>query len=327
MAFSGLLNLGSTCYMNAVLQCLANSFEVRKALLSDIKASGTKDTPFSSMLHRLLHVMHAQTCTIRPATFLRFVLNDKSNSFANFEAQDAHEFLTYALDKVHQECSRPVHLRIRAASKQSESKECRAAMLYKQHHEQAYSTVMHATYGQIFTSLKSCETDFSSEVFETFSSLSLPIPVQGDVSLEQCLQAHFSEDVLDHQDKLYDDKNGKYVKAEKKHYLWKSPQILILSLARFGIRKNQTAVNISHELDLQKFMYPGHKQSAVYQLQAVIYHYGENTGGHYVAACRRKQDWFLFDDTVITKMPASEVSNANAYVLLYGKKSAAVGLP
>ena len=84
-----------------------------------------------------------------------------------------------------------------------------------------------------------------------------------------------------------------------------------------------SVVNIPFEIDLRRFMYPGHKQPSVYQLQAVIYHYGESTDGHYVAACRRQEDWFLFDDTVII----SNVSNANAYVLLYGKKSAAVGLP
>lgn len=313
--------------MNAVLQCLANSSEIRKALVSDIEASSVKETPFSSMLGRLLHEMHAQTCTIRPATFFRFVVNDKSNGFTNFEAEVAHEFLTYALDKVHQEVSRPIHIRVRSSSERVESKELRAAMLYKQQFEQAYSAMMHTTYGQIYTSLKSCETDFSSEIFETFSSLSLPIPLQGDVYLEQCLQEHFSNDILDNKDKLYDDQNDKYVKAEKKHYLWKLPQILILSIARFGIRKKKTIVNIPFELDLHKFMYPGHKQPSVYELQAVIYHYGKSSGGHYVAACRRKSEWFLFDDTVLTKLPVSEVSNANAYVLLYGKKSAAVGLP
>lgn len=46
-------------------------------------------------------------------------------------------------------------------------------------------------------------------------------------------------------------------------------------------------------------------------------------GGHYVAYCKNELDnnWYEFDDTVVTKLEPADVLTKEAYVLFYQKKS------
>jgi hypothetical protein len=64
----------------------------------------------------------------------------------------------------------------------------------------------------------------------------------------------------------------------------------------------------------------------IYNLASVVVHRGTMGGGHYVAYCRRGDDWYLFNDESVSHVPAEVVANCEAYVLLYEQQSEDVPL-
>ena len=69
----------------------------------------------------------------------------------------------------------------------------------------------------------------------------------------------------------------------------------------------------------------GHKPE--YQLFAVSNHYGSLGGGHYTAYAKQTDDskWYLFDDSSVTQVQASDVCSTAGYCLFYWRKDAAKG--
>uniref|UniRef100_A0A3Q1BC77 ubiquitinyl hydrolase 1 n=1 Tax=Amphiprion ocellaris TaxID=80972 RepID=A0A3Q1BC77_AMPOC len=95
-------------------------------------------------------------------------------------------------------------------------------------------------------------------------------------------------------------------------------------------------------LDLSKFCI-GQKdemqQPPIYDLYAVINHYGGMIGGHYTAYARLPSDknsqrsdvgeygWRLFDDSTVTMVEESQVVTRYAYVLFYRRRNSPVERP
>ncbi|XP_026503085.2 ubiquitin carboxyl-terminal hydrolase 19-like, partial [Terrapene carolina triunguis] len=91
-------------------------------------------------------------------------------------------------------------------------------------------------------------------------------------------------------------------------------------------------------LDLSKFCI-GQKeeqQQPMYDLYAVINHYGGMIGGHYTAYARLPSDknsqrsdvgWRLFDDSTVTTVDESQVVTRYAYVLFYRRRNSPVERP
>lgn len=307
MALSGLLNVGNTCYVNAVVQCIANCPVLCQALKCDVVAVDAPPGSVASMLNTLIQEMLKRSCTIRPATFCRAVVEDTANGFEISNPEDAQEFFTYLIDRVHGDVGRSGDTH---------------ALKYSSHsHHSSHSSHSHVhkiVHGQVCTAIKSCETNCHSTVLDTFSTLTVPIPDRPNTTLYDCLDEYFEEEIMDGDDKYHDDKNGRYVRAVKRHYLCRYPELLVVTLGRFGTRKNTTHVAVPHTLDTQQYLWADDAKRTRYSLNSVVNHLGHTLNhGHYVAECRRGNSWFAFDDDAVSRVPASSVGNASAYMLFY----------
>lgn len=101
----GLTNLGNTCFMNSVLQCLSNSGLFRRALLASPLSLAV---PAKSLPHSvaacLQDVMRRLWCgqeDIVTPTELKAELGKRVRRFAGYEQHDAIDYLHSLLDKVH----------------------------------------------------------------------------------------------------------------------------------------------------------------------------------------------------------------------------------
>ncbi len=80
------------------------------------------------------------------------------------------------------------------------------------------------------------------------------------------------------------------------------------------------------DLDLQSYLHSTNpksaNQSTTYDLTAIICHYGNANGGHYIAYGRNHltDDWYEYDDSNCKKVDIITVLNAQAYVLFYTKR-------
>ncbi|XP_068160607.1 ubiquitin carboxyl-terminal hydrolase 19 isoform X2 [Antennarius striatus] len=168
----------------------------------------------------------------------------------------------------------------------------------------------------------------------------------GHFTLEQCLNLFTKPEVLAPEEAWYCPKCQQHREASKQLLLWRLPNILIIQLKRFSFRSfiwrdkiNDMVDFPVRNLDLSKFCI-GQKdemqQPPIYDLYAVINHYGGMIGGHYTAYARLPSDknsqrsdvgWRLFDDSTVTMVEESQVVTRYAYVLFYRRRNSPVERP
>ncbi|KAJ8016537.1 hypothetical protein DPEC_G00008270 [Dallia pectoralis] len=168
----------------------------------------------------------------------------------------------------------------------------------------------------------------------------------GHFTLEQCLNLFTRPEVLAPEEAWYCPKCQQHREASKQLLLWRLPNVLIIQLKRFSFRSfiwrdkiNDMVDFPVRNLDLSKFCI-GQKddmaQPPIYDLYAVINHYGGMIGGHYTAYARLPSDknsqrsdvgWRLFDDSTVTTVQESQVVTRYAYVLFYRRRSSPVERP
>ncbi|XP_034632043.1 ubiquitin carboxyl-terminal hydrolase 19 [Trachemys scripta elegans] len=167
----------------------------------------------------------------------------------------------------------------------------------------------------------------------------------GHFTLGQCLNLFTKPEVLAPEEAWYCPKCKQHREASKQLLLWRLPNVLIIQLKRFSFRSfiwrdkiNDMVEFPVRSLDLSKFCI-GQKeeqQQPMYDLYAVINHYGGMIGGHYTAYARLPSDknsqrsdvgWRLFDDSTVTTVDESQVVTRYAYVLFYRRRNSPVERP
>lgn len=101
---TGLRNLGNTCYMNSVIQCLSNTLNLRQYFLNKMYLhENPVNGPLTQVFARLIFQMWGvNPGVIFPSEFKR-VFCKKFKEFEGVAQQDAHEFLIHFLDGVNDE--------------------------------------------------------------------------------------------------------------------------------------------------------------------------------------------------------------------------------
>ncbi len=110
---TGLANLGNSCFMSSVIQCLSNTRELRDFFIDGrFTADINKDNPlgfngelakcFSQAVLKLWSG-HYQSFTPHK---LKAIISKRSEHFGSYQQQDAHEFMSYLLDGLHEDLNR-----------------------------------------------------------------------------------------------------------------------------------------------------------------------------------------------------------------------------
>lgn len=110
---TGLHNLGNTCFMNATLQCLANTPLLREYFLcsqhlresnerSKSNSKGKLAQEFGSVF---LELWSAKSCVVSPRDLKR-TIDQFAPQFAGYEQHDAQEFMDFLLEALHDDLNR-----------------------------------------------------------------------------------------------------------------------------------------------------------------------------------------------------------------------------
>ncbi|EKX47038.1 hypothetical protein GUITHDRAFT_106951 [Guillardia theta CCMP2712] len=153
------------------------------------------------------------------------------------------------------------------------------------------------------------------------------------ITLQDCLTKFTSTETLSEHDMWYCSRCKEARRARKTMSLWSVPNFVIFHLKRFsedesygGREKIETCVQFPLEdLDLSPYVRslqrPGDAEDNpyLYDLYAVINHYGDAGFGHYTAFALSpgNDQWYLFDDSRVTKAAKESVCSQAAYVLFY----------
>ncbi|NXR09268.1 UBP2 hydrolase, partial [Semnornis frantzii] len=330
---TGLRNLGNTCFMNSILQCLSNTKELRdyclqNQYLRDLNNNSRMRTALISEFAKLIQLLWTSSPndSVSPSEF-KTQIQRYAPRFVGYNQQDAQEFLRFLLDGLHSEVNR-VLVRPRASTDTLDHlpDDEKSRQMWRRYQEREDSRISDLFVGQLKSSLTCSECGYCSTAFDPFWDLSLPIPKKsyGEVTLMDCLRLFTKEDVLDGDEKPTCCRCKARTRCTKKFSIQKFPKILVLHLKRFSearIRSSKlsTFVNFQlKDLDLREFASQSCNH-AVYNLYAVSNHSGTTMGGHYTAYCKSpvSSEWHSFNDSRVTPMSSSHIRSSDAYLLFY----------
>uniref|UniRef100_A0AAY4DZU1 Ubiquitin carboxyl-terminal hydrolase 8 n=1 Tax=Denticeps clupeoides TaxID=299321 RepID=A0AAY4DZU1_9TELE len=332
-SLTGLRNLGNTCYMNSVLQCLCNTpamadYFNKNYYQEDINRSnilghkGEVAEEFGVIMKALWSGLYK---CISPRDF-KITIGKINDQFACYDQQDSQELLLFLMDGLHEDLNKADNRKRYKEEPNDHLDDMKAADLAWSKHKLLNESIIVALFQGQFKSTVQCLTCHrKSRTFETFMYLSLPLASTNKCSLQDCLKLFSKEEKLTDNNKVFCRHCKAHRDSTKKLEIWKIPPILLVHLKRFSYegrwkQKLQTSVDFPLEgLDLIQYVI-GPKQSVKkYNLFAVSNHYGGLDGGHYTAYCKNtpKQRWYKFDDHEVSEISTTSVKSSAAYIFFY----------
>ncbi|XP_052509209.1 ubiquitin carboxyl-terminal hydrolase 2 isoform X3 [Budorcas taxicolor] len=330
---AGLRNLGNTCFMNSILQCLSNTRELRdyclqRLYLRDLSHSSRAHTALMEEFAKLIQTIWTSSPNdvVSPSEF-KTQIQRYAPRFVGYNQQDAQEFLRFLLDGLHNEVNR-VTARPKSNTENLDHlpDDEKGRQMWRKYLEREDSRIGDLFVGQLKSSLTCTDCGYCSTVFDPFWDLSLPITKRGypEVTLMDCMRLFTKEDVLDGDEKPTCCHCRARKRCIKKFSIQRFPKILVLHLKRFSESRIRTSkltafVNFPlRDLDLREFA-SENTNHAVYNLYAVSNHSGTTMGGHYTAYCRSPVtgEWHTFNDSSVSPMSSSQVRTSDAYLLFY----------
>lgn len=330
---SGLANLGATCYMNTVIQCLGFCPNFLKFILAGNRAKA--QTPLANDLKDVYVALWIEQKAIAPHGFLRSLQRQLGTYLNIFEQNDITEFLMLYLDKLNSDLGIEIlvddkdFLALRKRCERQYNNQLYRDLAYQMDVAwlktitKEYSPIMDLFYGQLVSQIVCGNCNHIHHNYETYCNLSLPLTCNDNAStsLADVFAEYFKDELINHAGKEWTCDSCKQSKPSKKSLrLWKNPNILIVSLKRFDYNfiKNTRTVAASPQLSLEK--YTIHSERKQYHLVAVGNHMGSMGSGHYNCICKHKSNkWYAIDDTTVREANTEEVEYVvnNGYVYFY----------
>jgi ubiquitin carboxyl-terminal hydrolase 8 len=320
----GLLNMGLTCYGNAVIQNLRHLSKLQWILEEDKYTTlfNKKAPPrrrmnqeLTSALAEIFHYLRRckKGQTVRPGNFwsklIPAVRDTLYEQFAMKTFHDSHEFFQLVLETLHQSTIQDVDMRITRPPPTSPREGLIHAALqaWQQSFAKEYSPFVHMFYGLYHQKTVCQECKNCSHRWEPFNSLKVPIPTTGECDILNAL----------HDDLLHEEIIEEYVcdscgpprrQAKKSMSIWKLPLVLVLSVKRFtndGKKINTRVKPLPMLIDCARYFSadsPELDGNVHYTLRGIVDHHGGSGGGHYTAQCLSTV-WNRYDDENVETIP------------------------
>nr|XP_027071446.1 ubiquitin carboxyl-terminal hydrolase 23-like [Coffea arabica] len=302
---AGLQNLGNTCFLNSVLQCLTYTEPLAAYLQSGRHKISCHIAGFCALCAIQKHVNRAleSTGTVLAPKDLVSNLRCISRNFRNARQEDAHEYMVNLLESMHK-CCLPSGVPSESPSAYEKS-------------------LVHKIFGgRLRSQVKCMQCSFCSNKFDPFLDLSLEI-VKAD-SLYKALAYFTAKEQLDGGERQYQCQQCEQkVKALKQLTVYKAPNVLAIHLKRFGShmpgQKIDRKVEFGPSLDLKPFVTGPYDGELKYTLYGVLVHAGWSThSGHYYCFVRTSSGvWYSLDDNQVVQVSERRVLEQKAYMLFY----------
>lgn len=345
----GLANLGNTCYLNAVLQCLRHVPDLtvffHKHSDTWIHEGDAKNAVLCRGYKNLVNNLWSGTPPgyLKPSGFLHYfrsaLQGTRFDHMISPHQHDSYEALIFLLDQLHEGMKRPITINIMASE---DSPVYGALMAWKENMAPNYSPIVDYFFGLMEVSVTCKGCDNVSCRYEEFNMLNVDFPEYKDATLGDCITNTFKPEEIDEYAcaKCSPDhpKNSELPKLKRhpgviQRRIWRLPQNLIIVVKRFVFdarTQNMTKCNANLSAEpLQKFTKwfasssPESSHHADYSLQSTVDHHGIANGGHYTAQIKSPITglWSVYDDEAVNLMRdgSKPYIGPMTYILFYRK--------
>ncbi|KAM6107061.1 LOW QUALITY PROTEIN: ubiquitin carboxyl-terminal hydrolase 42-like [Phoenicopterus ruber ruber] len=297
-AGAGLHNLGNTCFLNSVLQCLTYTPPLANYLLSREHSQSCRQQGFCMMCIMEAHVnkvLHSSASAIQPWTVISVLTREH---LQHGMQEDAHEFLRLTVDAMQRAC-------LSGSSDLDISSQA--------------TTIVHQIFGGFLRSRVTClSCKAVSDSYEAF--LDVPLDIKAASSLTTALEDFVKPEQLDGENCFKCGKCDKMVAASKRFTVHCAPKVLTVCLKRFEDftgRKISKVVEYPEYLDLRPSQTDG--EPLLYTLYAVLVHSGGSCrAGHYFCYAKASNGlWYKMNDMSVDGCGIDRVLRQQAYLLFY----------
>lgn len=337
-SFTGLANVGNTCFLNSVIQVLSQTPELHQAIdpipvITDPRSANVNHL-LTYECKQLLKMMTESNPVIAPNRFVQvvqLVSTMKGNPvFADYAQNDVSEFLLFLFDCIHTALAKPAQVKINGKIENTTDEiASKCYETIRDTYAKGYSQIYAKFYGMSYIEIVSREEPkvVLSRKFEHYFLIDLPMPpMEVKVpTLYDCLDRFVSPELMEGENAWFNEETNAKQAIYKKTTFWNFPEVLIINLKRYKdiVRKDQRLVEcpITTELDLSKYSVSYNSPNYRYKLYAVCNHHGGSImGGHYTACVNpatHPGQWFQCNDTIVSPIPVHQVVSNQASCLFY----------
>ncbi|XP_042226069.1 uncharacterized protein LOC121869042 isoform X2 [Homarus americanus] len=304
----GLPNLGNTCYINSVIQCLFNIqtfslYFTSEQYKKDLNTESDQKGQVALALAQVFSALVSGIDTKLVMTDFKKALETHDEIFQGNDQHEAHDLLSSLLLWLHNDLAKKdnnLHNSLETST---------VSTLFQGVKESA-----------IFCRVKNKLVILTEE---SFDSLSLSVSSTGHCSLQEVMTNHMRPQEIDWECQHC---RGIHRCVQYASFI-KLPPILALHFSRYNKHsslKNTQKTRVVFPADhfsLQEHVVDG-GYSPAYQLQSVCSHHGMMSYGHYTASCRGREAsssrWWVMDDMEVTATKVEGVlTQRDAHIVFY----------
>lgn len=295
----GLQNLGNTCGINTLVQCIASCERLNECILS------CNTSPNTKLVHELKDVLRlssVEKVSVNPQGLVTAIYDVFKGMLRQYEQHDICELWMLFSDKIAEELGVAYPRPSRRVD----------AIIHKQNEGKTSNWLKHIQ-GLSLSIIKCQDCEHMLCNCETFTMISLDIPNEGHVRLGDLIIKYISvEPLTDYKcDKCQSTHCFKQIQLER------LPRIMVIVLKRFRMTSTLQFEKIHTPVDLiDKLSIDGTE----YMLKGVGNHFGSYNGGHYTSLTKMSNGrWCHHDDISKESCTGADFfrKNSNAYVMFY----------